>query len=327
MQITFFGIIWMAILVYMVFFAKMKTSILILMIGMLLQCNNVIILGKFNVGPQIISCVAFCFKCFIYKTFKMRLNYRVDYFIGSVLIFACSIILSTILQNGSLSSYFALFQIMIYALTLMCLKSVNNYVTKNELIKMFDICSFFVICVGFLQLAITTNTLPSIGITKVLLFNDNSPVVYFNEPNYNRITSVFMEPSYCACFLSGCLFVYLKRFKFNFSNVVWIGVILIEILLTKSTTAYVGVFIALLLFGVMRLNDKGFLLVFMTGLLGALLLLIFNYELLNDVLFNKMNTGSANARHYWNLSAIEHFFANPLFGAGYDKVKIGRAHV
>ena len=80
---TIFGIIWILIAIRLFFIKDIKPMIVFTIIGMIMQCTNVIEFGKFACGPQLITSIIF-----IIKSIKYRVNdFKLDTFYKSYLIF------------------------------------------------------------------------------------------------------------------------------------------------------------------------------------------------------------------------------------------------
>ena len=154
----------------------------------------------------------------------------------------------------------------------------------------------------------------------MLFYNDHSANVYYHMNHYRRLCSVFMEPSYCACYLCA-VFMYFSNKKFTTKNIVLLVFIALEVLLGFSTTGYIALVISTLIFLIGRFNSKTGKYLLTCGLFALIFLLIFFNDTLNQVIFDKMSSGSANTRYYWNRNALRAFQSSKFFGVGYKNVR------
>ena len=184
----------------------------------------------------------------------------------------------------------------------------------------------FVAVVGILQWLATMDILPIKRILKILFYNDDSMNIYFNENDYyhnSRVYSTFMEPSYLAGFAVGA-FYYLLSLKEKWkSNTPLFIILLIEIVLSTSSTAYAAIVLVGVIFIVNARQislTKKCTLVFGAVIAFAVLYLQY-YELLEKVLFNKWNSNSGVARRIMDNDALNAFYSSKLLGVGYKCVR------
>ena len=68
MAITFFGLIWCIWLSILFYLRDIESAIATLLFSMVLQCDNVIMLGDKGVGPQLATSLAFIFLSFFMQS-------------------------------------------------------------------------------------------------------------------------------------------------------------------------------------------------------------------------------------------------------------------
>ena len=145
------------------------------------------------------------------------------------------------------------------------------------------------------------------------------PIYYYTPDVYRRVLSTFMEPSYFSTFITGMFFYVLYR-KNHIKNANKLLVfILFELILTFSSTGYliivsVGVFFAF------YINDRKLRNIFLFfSLVIAFYLIFVDTTILDEVIFDKMDSDSGRERDNWNIIAMEYFFENPITGIGYKE--------
>ena len=164
----------------------------------------------------------------------------------------------------------------------------------------------------------TLNIIPKLPVVVQLIYNDTSnPNIAFNHSFYKRICSTFMEPSYYAPVVCALIVhYYLKKNKSN-RDVVLLVILLLELLGTYSTTAYIGIALTFVLYVLLdrknqrrKLNTVALALIAVFGILAT-------SNVLQSVLIDKFNTGSFYERSNWNKKALEGFQNSMLIGLGY----------
>ena len=322
MTITFFGLIWFLLLLYLLFKKDIIDITTILFISMVLQCNNVVIIGDKGIGPQIITSIYYVFSIFIVPRNKVVIKSRITKPFVILLFIFCVYVLFNVLYLNSLTEQFQdITMLFVYILTCICLFNIRNCFTDDKIWKMVCFLYKFLLIVGFLQFLVTSKILPKWFLTE-LFFNDNSENIYFHAPYpYYRVMSTFMEPSYFSGIFSGLLVgIILNKSKLKHAGIYIFGGLL-EIVLTVSTTAYITLasgFIILILLD----NSRNKLLKYMPYLFLLLLFAYFAWDtLLSDVVFNKLESNSGIERQSWNIKAFEEFLLNPSLGCGYIGVR------
>ena len=287
---------------------------------MVLQSTNVLYVGEIGVGPQMITSLFFCVRALFEKNKIFDKNKLLKY--GCAFgAFFCSMLCSILINKCFSETYLWIIQIFIYIITSIAFLCVSSKFKEDDINKMIDIVTCFVIVVGIVQFLITSNTIPRISIIKILLFNDDSISVYYNHDNYFRLCSTFMEPSYCACFLLGALAYYSCRYEASIKQLVIMSLIITAIFFTKSTTAYVGCAVLYFLFLIIKINPKMQKTLLFTVPVLITISLLFGEKLYETIVVEKLNSGSFTTRDGWNKLAKNQFLDNVVVGAGYKMVR------
>ena len=286
---------------------------------MILQSTNVLIVGGIGIGPHIItSCV------FIVKSFLFPINEKSEISISFKWLFAVyTIFLLYILFNGlfinHFSSWTGAIMIAIYLFSAYRLLNVGHMIDKKYIEKNIDFLVVFTLIIGAIVCLQQVGLFPNIGLLKVIFFNDEiSGTVAYNTITTHRFYATFMEPSYCACFLVGCIAYYLCTGKTTTKYIALIVFLSLALVLTMSSTGYGCFALVLFLFLISRTNKKTIKIILPAGIFAVLLFLVLFPNLLNDVIFSKLTTASGQTRQNWNLFALESFYSSPVFGIGFS---------
>ena len=62
MTFTFFGIIWISFIIWAFVDKRQNALVYILLFSMVLQCDNVVILGERGIGPGIVTSIVYIIK-------------------------------------------------------------------------------------------------------------------------------------------------------------------------------------------------------------------------------------------------------------------------
>ena len=178
--------------------------------------------------------------------------------------------------------------------------------------------SIFLLIVGFIQFGITSGVLPRLGIVKTLLYNDTTnEFIYYNQLNYKRVLSTFMEPSYYAGYIIGAFYYLLSIKEKRKENYILLAFMLLQIILTFSSSAYGAFLIVGIIFIASPRETKFKLRIILLGLAGFFLMYLFFYDILDTVIFSKGLSESANTRYWWNRDALTMYKISPIIGNGY----------
>ena len=175
---------------------------------------------------------------------------------------------------------------------------------------------------GVVQLLIVSGIIPRMEIISQLFYNEtwNESIAYYSSTKF-RLHSTFMEPSYCGAFLVGSFFfIVCQRFKYKKLKILLLLFCGIEIALTESTTAYVSMVILTIIFILDKRNRKYIKYIIPVGVLVFAVMLL-SGEVLNRVLFKKLESGSAAERGLWNTRALESFYNSIFIGVGYKNLR------
>ena len=315
---TIFGTIYIIILIF-AFFTNIKVLFALTIFSSVLQCDNVFVIGDVGIGPQVITSLVFLIKAFIIKRKSIFIiNKRILLLEASTILLLFVSLISLIVNNNLENTVFKYLQLVIYVFCFIAMSKVS-YLIDNEFVhKCIKYLSVFLITMGFIQLMITTGVLPRFTIIKELFYNDNlSNVIYFTRDNYFRILSTYMEPSYYACFIVGAFYYFLLQSKKTKGEKVLIFFILIQIILTFSSTAYISFALTGLVYFLTVKNLKKKLKIALLAIIGLLVLYFGFYNVLDNVIFSKTESGSANARFANDAKAIRIFNDNKVIGVGY----------
>ena len=300
---TFFGAIWILLIVYCMC-SKIENMIVLTIISSTIQCSNVIVLNGVGIGPQVITSIACIARIWLaWRNLKVTIYLqKLLLFLGTIGIFLC-VLLSSIINGVISQNYMRIMQLVIYML-----------IRKLTIALMI---------IGAIQIGITSGILPRLSIIRELLYNDTtSDVIYYTRDNYHRILSTYMEPSYFAGFAVGSFYYFLFYKEKRSENIVLLGIIMAEILLTFSSSAYGAFAFAGIIFLASSKEKNLKILIIVGATLGFVVMYTFFFDVLDTVIFSKATSGSAVARHYWNLAAIRNFNSSPVWGVGY---KMSRA--
>ena len=320
---TIFGVIWIVILIGSMFL-DIKYLFFMTILSSVFQCNNVVVIGNNGIGPQIITSIAFCIRVFILKKHEFKIKISKNFLAIEI---ACIILLlitfmSLIVNNTLIENILRYLQLVMYVLCTIAMSKISNDIEKNYVHSTIKNITIFLIGVGFLQLLITTGILPRLGIIRTLLYNDTlSEVVYYTRDNYFRILSTYMEPSYYAGFLVGAFYYFLYMDEKKMGNYILLFLILLQIILSFSTTAYIAFGILGILYILKIKNLKLKIFTIIISLIGISVLYFGFYNILDNVIFSKSESGSANARFALDRRNQKLFAENKIIGVGYKNAR------
>lgn len=316
---TVFGILWIGIIVFCFFIRDIRFLLFATLFSMVLQSTNVISYNGTMVGPQVITCFFFILRCMLIKRDRsiIRIN-KIK--IGLFLVFF-AVVVSSLLNNTLLLNLLKIIQLGIYIITFLCITNISDKIDKSFINLFIKKTTIFVLILGLIQILSSGGIIPRISIISSLFFNDTSFSVYYWHENYFRITSTFMEPSYCGSFLVGSLFYFISTYEKDKKNIILLILVFLEIILTQSTTAYISVAICGVLFLIFSKNKQIKRIILPTSIFIICILFLFAYDLLDTVIFSKADSGSALTRNYWNQYAIKSFESSKMFGIGYKNLR------
>ena len=321
---TLFTLIWSACMLYG--FTTMNAMVVMTLLFMTFQCANVVSFGGITVGPQILTSMCLIVRFLIFSRFrvyKTKYNKLINVLLVVLII---EIIVSALYNNVISNNYLYILQLTTYVFCFVILRYSSMEFDEDLLYKILRGIIIFVAVVGILQWLATMNILPIKRILKVLFYNDDSMNIYFNENDYyhnSRVYSTFMEPPYLAGFSVGAFYYLLSLREKWKSNTLLFIILLIEIFLSTSSTAYA----ALVLVGVIFIVNARQISLTKKCTLIICAVIVFSvlyfqcYELLEKVLFNKWNSNSGVARRIMDNDALNAFYSSELLGVGYKCVR------
>lgn len=321
---TIFGVLWIGLLLICMLMPNINGMVFLTLLSSTIQCSNVLVVGDSGIGPQVITSMAFVVKMLIQrKGVKIRIRRKIiGIQIGVILIF--SVVLISSIANAALATNFLrVLQLFFYILCFFMMYRAGELIDTNFVYDSLRRITIFLLVVGVMQILITSGYLPRLSIVQTILYNDNlSNVIYFTRDNYFRILSTYMEPSFYAGFLIGAFYYFLAFKEKRNENLILLALILVEIIFTFSSTAYGALVLMGVIFVASSKEGKLKLYVLILGFVVLLVMYFGFYDVLDTVIFSKMESGSGVARYYWNLAAQNNFMDSPTYGVGY---KMSRA--
>lgn len=319
---TFFGMIWI-ITLCVVLLCDIKYMLFLLVLSMVFQSADVFSIGSLAVGPQTITCSFFFVRCLLYCKGKFSLKKK-DLVLFLVLItFGVEIVVSSAVNGVIYANYLKVIQILLYFTCFLLIMVIKDCITENEVYEMLRSIIIFLAVMGVVQVLTTSEILPLRSVLKVLFYNNNAPQTYFNSNNYTRVMSTFMEPSYFAGIVVGAFYYLLSLERKWKENFVLMCILFVELLLTMSSTGYGAFAIVGIIFVLFskKIKIRYKVLLCILAVIGALVVYFGFYEVLDNVIFSKSESGSYNARNYMNLNAMNEYYNSRYIGAGYRVVR------
>lgn len=328
MQITLFGVIWFISIAFVLFVYKkinadaIKRIAYILFLGMIFQCNNIIVLGNTAVGIQIVSASVFAVLLLFRPKNK---NVKVLFRVGNnpiptlslfFAIFEFLFLLNMFINKTYLSNVFGVLMILIYLFVAYEFLAGRLKISKIELFLYEDVIVITILVIGVFQMLCKLNLLPIDGLLKVLVYNDNDKNVIFNSKSVSAFYSTFMEPSYCGTALVGFWICYACRERSR-KNITLSVALVVAILLTRSSAAFIGFAVAVMGMLFVKSKSRFYKYVVPFFILCLCILFVSRGAFINELIFDKFSTASYKVRTNWNIRAFNIFSSNPVFGVGY----------
>lgn len=324
---TVFGFIWISILIIAMFY-NIKYLFLLTILSSVFQCNNVLVIGNSGIGPQVITSIVFIFRVLMLRKHNLKIKIYKNFLpleIACISLLFVALI-SLIVNNNLNENILRYFQLVVYVLCFIAMSKIASCIEEDFIYKCIRNISIFLVCVGFLQLLITTGIFPRLGIINTLLYNDTlTDVMYFTRDNYFRILSTYMEPSYYACFLVGAFYYFILTGKKTKGIYILIFLLFLQIILSFSSTAYLSFVVVGLVYFTREKNLKVKLMVIIVSIITIAILYFGFYDVLDNVIFSKSQSGSANARFAEDARALKIFDANKIIGVGYKTARASSA--
>ena len=318
MTITLFGGLWLVYLIYCFCCNDHRKMLFAALLSMVFQCNNVFYLGETGIGVQVFTIAAAWTRLWLIRPLGERMRPLIlisALTVGIFLSVVLSLLVNRLLYGDAI---IAIAMIGVYVLFLVTLSQKRLRVDRPWMERTENRILTVVLIVGALQVMCKSGADVLTKPLEWLVYNDveNSDVI-FGYKDLNRFYSTFMEPSYCGAYLVGMFALLMLRQKMTAQNLILGSLTCLAILMTRSSTAYGGALIVGILLLVTRAKKKVFKFLLPVFLLAGLWLAVFNMELLNEVIFEKAQTGSFNTRSNLNQWALLEFLKNPVLGNGY----------
>lgn len=323
---TLFGLLWLCLIGLCCVQRKIRYLAALTLFSMVFQCSNVIAVGALNVGPQVITNLAFLGMLFLKALKKGKIRFRTvlgtwERTALSAAALLGAVLLSSFLNGNLRSVLLRILQLGIYGSSFLMMARLRPFIPEAFLRCTIRQITVFVLGMGAVQLLITSGVLPRFALVKVLFYNENAGYVYFNRLHYTRLMSTFLEPSYCGCFLVGAFFYFASVWRGTKREVWLLAALAAELLLTRSSSAYGAFALTGIIFLLRGRNRRMQKLLLLAGGFGLLCMLLFGYGVLDQVVFSKLVSGSAATRHRWNAAAWSAFCCSPLYGTGYKSAR------
>lgn len=320
---TFFGVIWLAIVLWCFSRQDIKYMLFITLLFMTFQCDNVIEIGTTGIGPQQLTSVLFVVKVLFNSRGKIYRPKRCACILITVYLLLAAVLASCLYNGIFEEKILNIGQLAIYIICFTFVLLGASTVDGEMLYRMLRTIVIFLLIMGVIQVFTTMEVLPLRSILKVLFYNDNSTTVYFNHSEYSRLMSTFMEPSYFAGLLVGAFYYFLSLCDRWKENYVLLAAIFVEILFTMSSTAYAAFAIVGIVFILLqdRINIQIKTILLGVAALGFVVLYFGFYDLLDAVIFSKSETGSYLTRTNMNKYAYNSYLDSVWFGIGYKNAR------
>lgn len=326
MSITIFGYFWLSVVLIALLSKNNKNLTIILLISMILQSNTMFIInGDVSIGPQIVTSTIFLLR-HISSLFKGEYKYTSQE-TNNIIIFVVlvTIILYSTIINRVLNIYTVLniMMLLIYYLVFLILSKKNlGFHKQSDILSFVSKLSLFIIFIGVWQLLVEYSVLPSRLLLETFIYSDKLGSVAFNTKNVKRFYSSFMEPAYTSAYLVGVISYFtLSNFTKSIGQKILMFLLLISLILTKSTIGYLSLLIIIFYWILFNSNLSMFNKITIVYLLLLFILIIvtFNPNLFLEVLLEKGQSASFETRDRWNIWAIEAFKTSPYYGVGFKQ--------
>lgn len=320
---TLFSLIWLAMVIWCFTRSDIKYMLFITLLFMTFQCDNVIEIGDMGIGPQILTSGIFVLKILISNEGKLYFPKKHRAALFAVYLLLSAILVSCIYNGVLFNKILNVGQIFAYILCFTFIYLSKNMMDSETLYQILRKIVVFLLVVGVLQILTTTGVLPIKPILKLLFYNDDASIVFFNRSYYGRIMSTFQEPSYFAGLLVGAFYYFLSLRDRWRENYILLTAIFVEMLLTISSTAYVAFAIVGVVFILMqdRINIQTKLAIIIIVLIGFGVLWFGFYDFLDQTIFSKTESGSYITRTQMNNTALSFYLESVWFGVGYKNTR------
>lgn len=336
MRITLFGVIWLLFVGYSFIHGKPYRMVRAVMLSMVLQQPAVVIVGGGGIGPPVITSAAFILWFLYFRLLKkdMRVILYKSGWVKKVSTLSCIFLIAAIIgsymKNGvePMNDLFGLYFLLLctYITCFLLMWGLRYELTSGQVREIFTGIVKAVSMIGFVQFINTCGIINISFILRLLLYNNTDYGLRIGEAAYSwslpRLFSTFQEPSYCAAFLVGT-FYYLIAYGMNSKTDIRLAVVvLVEIILTFSSTAYGAFAVCGVIYLIISGNKKALKILIPLAVFILVVIILSGQldDIWNTVIMNKLDitkSGSAWTRNLWNKLALESFYSSPILGVGY----------
>lgn len=325
---TLFGIVWLLFLFTAVITNKRSMLVTLVLISSTLQSSSVLVINGYGIGPQIITSgvVALYFMASRFKKMKFKVSKKLITTNKILMVMVAYIIFDAIRTTTFGTNILKILQLLIYLICFFEMKNVGETLNHNYVYCTLKRISIFILAVGVFQILATTNIIPRYWFIQDIFWNEganNQGNVQFMWSNgsYFRFFSTYMEPSYFVGFSLGALFYFFNYSKNRRNDLPLIAMLLLATILSFSSSGYGALLITVLLYIAFSKEWKMKSFLLLGGMIGFGVFYFGFYNILDSVIFSKMQSGSAVARIMWNNKAMRTFQGSPLMGVGYKNCR------
>ncbi len=333
MSITIYGLVCLTLVAIALYKNNANMMLALLILGMNFQSASVFVLNGQGVGFQLVISTIFMLWIFFYsnifqkgKLIIVRSYEKQKFSIVAALFLGIYCVIVTKKMSINYENSFIILYLLQFLIYISCYVSmwfVHKRYSYMDIDKIMTMVITVICVIGIIQLVTTVNIFPKNVILETFIYTKDTRSAYYTTNYYPRLFSVFMEPSYCAAFLVGSFYYIISKEKLDKYCVRLAIVLLVEILLTFSSTAYGAFFVTGLIYLALCKNKKALKWLIPLAIVMGMLLLATGVlqQMLNDVIFSKGTSGSGVTRAGWDRHAMTVFQENPWFGVGYKGVR------
>jgi len=359
MSITLFGVIWIILCIYYTFWRPFKSLLCLFLFSFVMQASAVLMVGEQAVVPSVVTGCFVILKYLINGHFKWRLSRTpasramLIYFVVIVAVSLVSSVsfrgveiiegdntLRRIVFDGELGLY-RFVVVGIYGLCFSIFAQTKGLWEASDVSNLIYRTSYLVLGVGIVQVLIGFEIIPKIPLFGDIFYSNINTASYYSphEDVTRRLYATFIEPSYCAGFLCGTFWYIYALQERSIRRKLVLATLLLEILLTFSTTAYVAFAVgAVIYIAINRAKKlpKSFVMYF--ALVVTVLIIVIQTTPILDPVIDKIvgsfhapetynwygqtvYIGSESIRTQWNINAMDLFKRTNGFGIGYSVVR------
>ena len=325
---TLFGLVWLLLLFVALVKDKRAMLVTLVLVSSTLQSSNVLVIGGQGIGPQIITSGVVSLYLLAPRIRRMKIPAAksITTVQKTLSVLFVYIVLTSIHAGAAGINFLRIIQLLIYILCFVAMEDVGQTLDDQYVYCTLKKISIFIIVVGVIQILATTNVIPRYWFIRDIFWNDsvnNPEVVQFMWPfgSYFRFFSTYMEPSYFVGFSIGAIFYFFNYRKNRKKDMPLIIALAAATILSFSSSGYGALLITVIIYIAFSKERKMKLYVLVGGLTGFCILYFGFYNVLDTVIFSKLQGGSAAARRTWNLEALKAFQGAPLLGVGFKNCR------